>query len=386
MRNNKVILIPGIQGTTLLDSNRQDFKTVWSGVKKFFSDIHQLTLRDNGVSDKHLDAIIERADVEDLAYSEIVNYLKSQGYRVYIFGYDWRKSNAISGQKLAEFVERLKVRFGNVGSFNFITHSMGALVFSSYLKSLDRKERDKVVNSAIMTVPPFLGSVEACLSLTIGSSMLVNSSDDFRKVARTFPAIYELLPVYKKAYKFNVNSAASGFDHYDFDSYWQQVNNADRPDTIKLQTLIRNRLKYLGQVRDQNDFIFDFKQQSASLRKKCVVISGTGAKTRQQTKIKTGHKHYKYFFEFDDDPRSKKGDGTVPEASAHAFKDSLTTIAVKKTRLAAWLDSRLVGGGDHHAFFLNNGRVQNIITRFLSDSTKGDNWFESADDSVKLIS
>lgn len=385
MSNNKVILIPGIQGTTLLDSNRQDFKTVWSGVKKFFSDIHQLTLRDNGVSDKHLDAIIERADVEDLAYSEIVNYLKSQGYRVYIFGYDWRKSNEISGQQLAAFVERLKLRFGNVSSFNFITHSMGALVFSAYLKSLDREERDKVVNRAIMTVPPFLGSMEATMSLTIGSSMLVNSSEDFRKVARTFPAIYELLPVYKNAYKFTDSNAASGFDQFDFDSYWQQVDNANRPDTVKLQKLIRNRLKYLGQVRDQNNFIFDFKQQDKSLRDKCVVISGTGARTRQQTKIKSGHKHYKYFFEFEDSPRSKKGDGTVPEASAHAFKDSLTTIAVKKTRLSSWLDSRLVGGGDHHAFFLNNGRVQNIITRFLSDSTQNPSWYESADDSVELI-
>lgn len=385
MRKNPVILIPGIQGTTLLDSNRQDFKTVWSGVKKFFSDIHQLTLRDNGISDKHLDAVIERADVEDLAYSEIINYLKSQGYRVYIFGYDWRKSNEVTGQKLGEFVEKLKTRFGNISSFNFITHSMGGLVFSAYLKSLSTEQREDVVEHAIMTVPPFLGSMEASMNLILGGSMLFNSSDDFRKVARTFPAIYELAPVYKDAYQFDDPNVAQAFSPYDFDSYWQQVDNADREDTIKEQKLIRARFKQLGEVRNQNNFIFDFSQESQKLRDRCIVISGVGSATRQKTKIKKGHKHYKYFFEFEKKPDEKNGDGTVPATSAHAFKDSLTTISVKKSGLESWLDSRLVGGGDLHAFFLNNGRVQNVITRFLSDSTGNNNWFESADDGVKKV-
>ena len=53
MRKLPIILIPGIQGTTLLDSNRPDFKTVWSGIKKFFSDIHRLRLKPNGISDEY---------------------------------------------------------------------------------------------------------------------------------------------------------------------------------------------------------------------------------------------------------------------------------------------------------------------------------------------
>lgn len=383
-KRKPIILIPGIQGTKLFDTNQKDFKTVWSGVKKFFSDIHQLALKDNGVSDKYLDAVIERADVEDLAYSELINYLKAEGYRVYIFGYDWRRSNTESAIALSAFVERIKRRFGNTNSFNFITHSMGGLVFSAYLKMLTPEQRTDVVEHAVMTVPPFLGSMESALSLTMGSSMLFNSSDDFRKVGRTFPAIYELLPVYPEAYTFDSVAAQQNYNPYDFNTYWQQVANADRPDTVDKHALISRRLNDLGEVRSDDNLIYDFSKAPADLRKKCVVISGSGSETRQQSHIKENHKHYKFFFEFEQKPKSKDGDGTVPSLSANCFKDSVTTIQVEKSGFEAWMDSRFLGA-DHHAFFLNNGRVQNVITRFLKGSTSRDDWFESADDGVKKL-
>lgn len=383
-KRKPIILIPGIQGTKLFDTNQKDFKTVWSGVKKFFSDIHQLALKDNGVSDKYLDAVIERADVEDLAYSELINYLKAEGYRVYIFGYDWRRSNTETAIALSEFVKKIKRRFGNTNSFNFITHSMGGLVFSAYMKMLDEEQREEVVEHAVMTVPPLLGSMESALSLTMGSSMLFNSSDDFRKVARTFPAIYELLPVYQGAYKFETDAAQDAYSPYEFDSYWQQVAGADRPDTLDKHQLITRRLSDLGEVRDQNHFIFDFAQSPQSFRDKLVIISGSGSQTRQKSNIKENHKHYKFFFEFEEKPKSKQGDGTVPSISSNCFKDSITTIEVKKSGFEAWMDSRFLGA-DHHAFFLNNGRVQNVITRFLKGSTDRENWFESADDGVSKL-
>ncbi|NND82886.1 MAG: hypothetical protein HKN50_10705 [Gammaproteobacteria bacterium] len=384
MRKLPVILIPGIQGTTLMDTNRHDFKSVWSGIKKFFSNIHQLRLKIDGTSDEHLEAIIERADVEDLAYSELINYLKDRGYKVFIFGYDWRKSTAESAIKLAALVESLKKRYRNTGSFNFITHSMGGLVLSAYLKSLDKAERNKVVNRAIITVPPFLGSMEATMSLTMGSSLLFNSSEDFRKVARTFPAIYELLPVYDGAYKFDNANDAANYDPFNFDSYWQQVKRVNRDDTKAKHELMRTRLQRLGKLRDQSNLVFDFRNESKAFCKKFVVVSGVGSDTRQVTGIKQGHKHYKYFFEFE--KRSKNdGDGTVPAPSTHVFKDHITTISVEKSLFEAWMDSRIVGRADHHAFFLNNGRVQNIITRFLEGKTKRRNWYESAGSGVEKV-
>jgi len=384
MRKLPIILIPGIQGTTLLDSNRPDFKTVWSGIKKFFSDIHRLRLKSNGVSDEHLESIIERSDVENIAYSELINYLKDKGYKVFIFGYDWRKSNKDAAIKLAALVESLKLRYGNTNSFNFITHSMGCLVLSAYLKSLSEEEQDTVVNRAIMTVPPFLGSMESTMNLTIGSSLLFNSSDDFRKVARTFPAVYELLPVYKDAYSFSNQQSAAQFNSYKFDTYWQQVDDVNRDDTQDKHDLMHDRLKQLGKLRDQNNLVFDFSAQSKSLRDKCVIISGIGSDTRHTTKVLENHGHYKFFFEFEEKP-DQDGDGTVPAISAHVFKGKVTTISVEKSIFESWMDSRIIGRGDQHAFFLNNGRVQNIITRFLKGDTERDNWFKSAGKGVDIV-
>ena len=85
-RKLPVILIPGIQGTKLYNVNLDDFSTHWSGIKKFYTNIHKLKLQRDGLNDIGVETIIERADVENMAYSEIINYLKAKGYRVFIFG------------------------------------------------------------------------------------------------------------------------------------------------------------------------------------------------------------------------------------------------------------------------------------------------------------
>lgn len=380
-----IILIPGIQGTKLFDTNEKDFKVVWSGVKSNFSNIQRLALQRDGKSDRETDIVVERADVENLAYSEIVNYLRGLGYRVYIFGYDWRKSNLEAGKKLQEYVEELKDKL-NENCFNFLTHSMGALVLSSYFKRLSEEEANAITNKAIFTVPPFLGSAEATFNLVIGKSKLFNSSDDFRKIARTFPAIYELLPVYEGAYLFENPARQPLLDYYDFSSYWQQIPNPDRVDTKSKQKLISDRLKALKNVRDQNDFIYDFSQIThPELKPKLLVLAGTNEETICNIGIKDEWSHFINLFDFDLPNREGDGDGTVPLKSAIAFKDSITTLGVKKRKFESWANSFFIMN-DWHAFFLNNGRVQNVITRFFkpretqltnSSATNGMEWFQS---------
>lgn len=364
-RKRPIILVPGIQGTKLFNTNQKDFQVIWSGVKKNFSNITKLALQRDGSSDAEIEMIVERADVENLAYSEIVNYLRSLGYRVFIFGYDWRKSNMETAQKLENYVNKLKDKL-NVNSFNFLTHSMGCLVVSSYFKLLGNQDNiNAVVNKAIFTVPPFLGSVESTFNLVAGKSRLFNSSDDFRKIARTFPSIYELLPVYKGAYTFENTSRQKQFDYADFDTYWQHVPNATRNDTLAKQALIRMRLEKMGEMRSEQDFIFDFHQiKNDELRDKLLVVVGTGEATRVNIVIKDKVDHVVNFFDFDHPQAEGDGDGTVPHESGIAFKDSILTLKVKSRKLETWADGRFLMT-DWHAFFLNNGRVQNVITRFF---------------------
>ena len=381
-----IILIPGIQGTKLQNVNERDFHVLWSGVKKFFSNIHKLKLQKDGVSDVGAERLVERADVEDIAYSEIINYLRSKGYRVYIFGYDWRKSNVESAKKLAELITSLTNKL-NTSSFNFLTHSMGGLVLSAYIKSLNVAERNKIINKAIFTVPPFLGSIEASFNLTIGKSRLFNSSDDFRKVSRTFPSIYELLPVYNDTYEFENAETETHFNKYDFSTYWQQVAKLlpHRKDTLKKHRLMSHRLKELGKVREQDDFVFDFRDCEEELRSKLLVIAGSNAKTKHKIYVKNSMGHIKNFFDYEHFKETKDGDGTVPLKSAIPFKDVITTLVVRQRKLETWADSRFIMA-DWHAFMLNNGRVQNIIKRFLKaddETLKGDSWYLSIDDYTK---
>lgn len=382
MEKRPIILIPGIQGTKLSSINDVDFKVVWSGLKKYFSNIHKLTLQFDGVSDKGPENIIERADVENLAYSEIVNYLRSLGYRVFVFGYDWRKSNEKSAEELSMFIKKIQRKL-NESKINFLTHSMGGLVLSAYLKTLSPTEVNKIVNKAIFTVPPFLGSIEAAFNLIIGKSKLFNSSDDFRKIGKTFPGLYELLPVYENSYVFEDDSE---FNFFDFHSYWQQIqDNSD--EGLEKYRIIINRLTKLNKVRDQNNYIFNLNELDSEVRKRLIILVGGGEKTQTKILIKKNVGNYKYFFDFEEfnNEENKAGDGTVPLMSSTVFKESITTLKIDTTWFEKRIDSKYIMS-DWHAFFLNSGKAQNIIKRFFNPSFEyKEDWFQSAGKRIEKL-
>lgn len=382
MEKKPIILIPGIQGTKLANTNDVDFKVVWSGIKKYFSNIHKLTLQFDGKSDKGAENIIERADVENLAYSEIVNYLRSIGYRVFIFGYDWRKSNEESAEDLEEFVKKIQRKL-NESKINFLTHSMGGLVLSAYFKRLSSSEIKRVINKAIFTVPPFLGSIEATFNLTIGRSRFFNSSDDFRKIGKTFPGLYELLPVYEDSYVFEDHST---FDFFDFQSYWQQIKH-DSEEPLDKYRIIIQRLNKLRDVRNQNKYIYDLGNIDDEVKERLIILAGGGEKTQTKVLVKKNVDNYKYFFDFEkfNDEENDAGDGTVPLKSATAFKDVITTLKIDTNWLEKRVDSKFIMS-DWHAFFLNNGKTQNIIKRFFNpDFKQKENWFQSAGKKIEKL-
>ena len=99
------------------------------------------------------------------------------------------------------------------------------------------------------------------------------------------------------------------------------------------------------------------------------MVVGTGSDTRVNIIVKDKVDHVVNFFDFDHKKAEGEGDGTVPHDSAIAFKDSLLTLCVEMRRMEAWADGRFLMT-DWHAFFLNNGRVQNVITRFFKPREK----------------
>ena len=76
------ILVPGIKGTTLVNTNTLDFDTIWSGIQCKFETIFDLELQLEPRFETDPRSIIERSDVEDLAYKEAVVILEREaGHR-----------------------------------------------------------------------------------------------------------------------------------------------------------------------------------------------------------------------------------------------------------------------------------------------------------------
>ncbi|HOV88379.1 MAG TPA: hypothetical protein PLM79_18640, partial [Syntrophobacteraceae bacterium] len=58
-----------------------------------------------------------------------------------------------------------------------------------------------------------------------------------------------------------------------------------------------------------------------------------------------------------------------------AYKDHILTLAVQ----SKWFDKAT------HAFFLNDGRVQSIISRFLKDDTTHPLWWSDIGGTVRRV-
>ncbi|WP_342042891.1 alpha/beta fold hydrolase [Bacillus sp. OTU2372] len=368
------ILIPGIQGTKLLNTNTLDFDTIWSMIQNRYETIYDLLLKQDSRFEVNPKSIIERGDVEDVAYREIVHVLERKTKQpVYIFGYDWRQSSLDTAKRLANFVEYLKEKL-SVKKFNFIAHSMGGMVLSSYLKTFQGNYDS--IEHVIFAVTPFSGSIQALISLTMGEGgiryPMFNSSDEFRKIARTFPSVFELCPTYQNAVIFE---DGANFNIFNPDHWQSNIGDDD-------WGMFLNRISHMKAFYDrQNPTMINLRELPLEVRNRFLILMGMGVKTKNKVIVQpvSPDGRVKNFFNFDSIDSEGDGDGVVPFESASIYKNDILTLGIKKK----WTDFSF------HALFLNDGRVQSTITRFLLNQTSehfnGSPWWTVVDDSVTLI-
>lgn len=364
------ILIPGIKGTTLINTNSLSFDTIWSGIQCRLETVLDLELTDDAQFDSAPGVIIERGDVEDLAYKESVLILERKiRSPVFIFGYDWRKSCAENGRRLKAFVEYLVEKL-SVRCFNFLTHSMGGMVFSCFIKELEGNF--DAINHAVITVCPFFGSVGALMGLLVGEGgsrfPFFNGNDEFRKIARSFPSAYELCPVYPGAVAFLPGtSGESTFDIFN-PSHWQS-NISNLP-------IFRKRLEALRRFRDPQDpAMFPLSELPCEVKERFLILAAEGEETNSSVVVHPENPSGKVRNFFDFNQPQGGGDGTVPLESSTAFHDHILTLSVQ----SKWTDRAT------HAFFLNDGRVQSIISRFLRDDTAHPEWWSDIGGTVRRV-
>jgi hypothetical protein len=116
------------------------------------------------------------------------------------FAYDWRLSNRHTAGVLARQVEiwlnDWRKRTGNRHArVCFLCHSMGGLIVRYYLEVLKGRE---LASRVITLGTPYSGSVKAVRVITGDAfARIPFVGDAMTRVARTFPALAQLLPIYR---------------------------------------------------------------------------------------------------------------------------------------------------------------------------------------------
>lgn len=361
MSSDAVIFIPGIKGTKLVNTNRVTFDTIWSGLQSNFETVQDLELTsafNKEYYDENIKAIIRPGEIEELAYSEFIDDLKTDK-PIFIFNYDWRLSASENGQRLATFITYLIAKSkassspqGPFKKFDFITHSLGNSILRSYLKD----EGFAKVNKIVFTVPPFLGSIDIASALLIGEGWFPNVKAKIRKLIRTFPGALELLPTYPQASSFDSGSAKHNFFTFE---HWQ--GNVTAPDNNVAAKFKQALAKAQKTIRNE---LLDLSTLSAAEQKRILVVCRTGYKTFQSIRvIRSAPNEPKNFFDFENAKQTDDGDGRVPDISSCHYHKNILTLVIKDS--FAYREYS-------HGFILKDERAQKLVNRFLFGKTPFD--------------
>jgi pimeloyl-ACP methyl ester carboxylesterase len=145
-------------------------------------------------------------------YEPLWRYLESLGYtrfgerkNLFIFPYDWRRSNFDTAADLDAFIRSKPELAGK--EIDILAHSMGGLVSLIYTNKYDAPAgrcdfpRSCRVKTVITMGTPFWGSVTAVATPFLGwgraSRWLIGGTDTIIRTLLSWPSLYELLPTYE---------------------------------------------------------------------------------------------------------------------------------------------------------------------------------------------
>ena len=195
-----VILLPGIMGSTLCLGSG----VIWPGPVSSLIGEYKLmpnllrpelvatdALRNYGVFSIY-DSVI--SDLEDMGFEE-----NGSPKTLYVFAYDWRKSNYEAAGRLADCIDKIRASVAGELSITIIAHSMGGLVSRCYLECGDFEKRPGMacVKMLITIGTPHRGAAAAALYAAGLEKKLFLSKSQVQQLANDsrYPSVYELLPV-----------------------------------------------------------------------------------------------------------------------------------------------------------------------------------------------
>lgn len=236
MASRPCIIIPGIQGSALQNVYPISPQTTWStltiiGEKFTPPDFKSLALDDAAVADLNEYVLSRPSQLLEIAYAPLAQALQGRlEAPAYVFPYDWRYSIVQSAQDLFLFIKHLQQKTmpsieGWDHLFDFAVHSMGGLVLRAFLDVWQKSGAGTPppVGRIVFIGTPHLGSIDAVVALISGETSWFGGRKELRKLARTFPSVYELLPRFPGA----VVQGTTELDIFD-EHNWQR--NTVEPD------------------------------------------------------------------------------------------------------------------------------------------------------------
>jgi len=351
-RRRPLVLVPGILGTELEiyslapNGQRYNARRRWLPLDVSTLKVHNL----KDLTAKQLQPLTESRDNPLVrgAYGGLLSFLQSElGYRLgedlFVFGYNWTQSNAVSGRRLAGFVAKIVEAFawGEVPAaerrVDLVCHSMGGLVARAAVQVFDAPTR-----RIAYLASPHYGAPKAYAALhpdvdmvsffheLIDWSQVGLSPDDWlettlKKLAAGFPSVYELLP---DAFYFERRKHVCHIDDAGFDTWpkgWKETY-VDTP---------RSKLEY--DVRATEAMQFKRRLGKRLPGDPYLVIASTSQKTVDMVEINTtwglDSVAYTYY-------GTPNGDGTVTFDSAKGPNRHVTVTgshaAVPNLRETFW--------------------------------------------------
>lgn len=213
MSDDIFVLLPGITGSVLQKDNKDVFGlTAAAGLRALFSaggsiaelkaDLHAPPGErpEDGVTaarvarDAHLIPGLWKID----GYSKVAEFLTKRlkavpGESYFEFPYDWRLDNRIAATDLRQCITSWLEARGPAAKVVLVAHSMGGLVSRYYLEVLGGWKNTRAL---ITFGTPHRGSLNALDFLANGFRKAFGLVD-LTDLVRSFPSMYQLLPIYK---------------------------------------------------------------------------------------------------------------------------------------------------------------------------------------------